>query len=158
MRQEQIDEGDGDGREVLNNQTGHPVVVCLKETDPGPGNEMLKLRNTWVKYANSLTHPIDTSTDSKIDEVEGSAQQTQDEHIENKPQQVKPHLLSQLPLSHLHGEPLLLQEQLRSIRENEQLKLSTKASKSRVKGHIWYLHIFPVLCFLRNVKRFSSEF
>lgn len=117
MRQDQIDKGDGDGGEVLNNQTDHPVVVSLKETDPGPVNEMLKLRNTLVKYANSLTHLNDRSTDRKIDEVEGSAQQTQHEHIENKPQQVKPHLLSQLPLSHLHGEPLLLQEQLSSIRE-----------------------------------------
>lgn len=116
VRQDQIDKGDGDGGEVLNKQTDHPVVLTLKDADPGPGKETLKPRNISVKYANSPTHPIDTSTDRKIDEVEGSAQQSQDEDIESKPQQVKPHLLSQLPLSHLHGEPLLLQEQLSSIR------------------------------------------
>lgn len=117
VRQEQIDKGDGDGREVLKNQTAHPVGVTLKGTDQGLRNGTFNLRNTLVTCANSLTHIVYTCTDRKIDEGEGSAQQTQDDHIENEPQQVEPQLLSELPLSHLHGESLLLEEQLRSIRE-----------------------------------------
>lgn len=116
VRQEQIDKGDGDGREVLKNQTVHPGVT-LKGTDPRLRNGTFNLRNSLVPCANSLTHPVCTSMDRKIDEGEGSAQQTQDDHIENEPQQVEPHLLPELPLSHLHGESLLLEEQLRSIRE-----------------------------------------
>lgn len=39
MRQDQIDKGDGDGREELKKQADHPVVAILGDTDPKPKNE-----------------------------------------------------------------------------------------------------------------------
>lgn len=112
MRQEQVDEGDGDGREVLKNQFDHPLVGSLGDAGSKPPKVTRNLRKTLVKCANPQTHLFHAGIDGKEDEVEGSAQQTQDEHVQEEPQQVEPHLLPQLPLSYAHGEPLLLEEQL----------------------------------------------
>ena len=49
----------------------------------------------------------------EIDEAEGSVQQRQNEQVEDEPEQVETHPLSQSPLGHAQGEALLLQEQLR---------------------------------------------
>lgn len=50
----------------------------------------------------------------KVDKVEGSTQQKEDNHVEDEPEQVETHPLSESPLSLAQGEILLLQEQLRN--------------------------------------------
>lgn len=60
-----------------------------------------------------VSHLILRRQCGEVDEVEGTSQQTQDDHVEHEPEQVEKHLLPQRPLSRALGEALLLQEELR---------------------------------------------
>lgn len=59
-----------------------------------------------------MSHLIQRCVPGDVDKGEGSTQQRQNEHIEDKSEQVKTYPLSECPLSLPQGETLLLQEQL----------------------------------------------
>ena len=121
MREEQVDKGDGDGREVLQDQTDQPVVLTLRNIFRGVRYEDLFTKSRThcdkTRCSVSKSYLILCCFCGKVDKVEGSAQKRQHEKVEERPKHVETHLLSKCPLSHAPGEILLLQEQLRTSRQ-----------------------------------------
>lgn len=74
MRQEQVDQSDGDGREVLEEETDHPVVLvsALKET--AHGVNLFTKSGDSVKQKNGCSVPylFLRCFNGKVDKVEGS--------------------------------------------------------------------------------------
>ena len=121
--EEQVDEGDGDGRKVLEDQTDHPVVLwgTLRNTIKDVRYELFtKSRTHWKKTRCSASDSYLGlwCCRGEVDKVEGSTQQRENEQVEDEPEKVETRLLLQCPLSLAQGETLLLQEQLRTNRRN----------------------------------------
>lgn len=119
MRQEQVDQSDGDGREVLEEETDHPVVLASALNETAHRVNFFTKSGDSVKQKNRCSVPylILRCFNGKVDKVEGSTQQKQDNHVEDEPEQVETHPLSESPLSLAQGEILLLQVQLRNNRD-----------------------------------------
>lgn len=114
--QEQVDCGDGDGGQVLQEEADQPVVSALKQM-AHTHSVSLSWPPSKVSHARppdvQVSHLILRRQGGEVDEEEGTGQQTQDGHVEHEPEQVETHLLPQRPLSRALGEALLLQKELR---------------------------------------------